>query len=181
MYGIWNRLQYMLSPQFDIYEHVSKVVSGKVLDVGCGSGFGTHLFTRQAEMVRGIDLDESAINFAKRAFSNGSIDFSYTDIRENVSHETFDFITMIDVIEHIKDDLTAVKFVSRLLGVGGKFICSTPNRLSRYRKADHHVREYSPDELKQLLCQVFNSVGIVDYQLQPMESEYLNPMIAICQ
>ena len=63
MYGIWNRLQYMLSPQFDIYEQISYVVNGKVLDVGCGSGFGTHLFTRQAKSVKGIDLDEDAINF----------------------------------------------------------------------------------------------------------------------
>ena len=181
MYGIWNRLQYMLSPQFDIYEQVSKVVSRSVLDVGCGSGFGTHLFTRQAEIVRGIDLDESAINFADRAFSNGSISFSCTDIIECVSREPFDFITMIDVIEHIKNDLDAVKSASELLADKGVFICSTPNRLSRYRKADHHVREYSPDELKALLCQAFNSVAIVDYQLQPMESDYLNPMIAICQ
>ena len=180
MYGIWNRLQYMLSAEFDIYEQVSKGVSGSVLDVGCGSGFGSHLFTRHAEVVKGIDLDADAINFADRAFSNGSISFSCMDITF-VSRGTYDFITMIDVIEHIREDLEAVKSVSELLAGSGVFICSTPNRLSRYRKADHHVREYSPDDLKALLCQAFNSVAIVDYQLQPMESDYLNPMIAICK
>ena len=181
MYGIWNRLQYMLSPQFDIYEQVSKVVSGNVLDVGCGSGFGTHLFTRRAEVVQGIDLDVDAVNFAERAFSNGKIYFSCLSVGECVQHGEFDFITMIDVIEHIADDVGAVKTVSGLLKENGKFICSTPNRLSRYRKASHHIREYSPDDLKQLLCRVFDRVVIVDYQLKPMDSEYLNPMIALCK
>ena len=36
-YDLWSRLRYMLSPQFDIYETVSKVVHGDVADIGCGT------------------------------------------------------------------------------------------------------------------------------------------------
>jgi hypothetical protein len=88
---------------------------------------------------------------------------------------------MIDVIEHIREDALAIQNCKKLLNANGTFIISTPNRLSRYRKSDYHVREYSPDELRELLEGVFKNVGMVDYQLQPMESDYINPILAICQ
>lgn len=181
MYGLWNRLQYMLSPQFDIYEQVSKVVYGKVADVGCGTGFGTHLLTRNASEVMGFEVDPTAFKFAKRAFGNGSIDFSNKDIVKDLIEGKFDFVTMIDVIEHIKEDTFAIRQCYKLLSGDGKFICSTPNRLSRYRKSEYHVREYSPNELRTLLKTVFENVDIVNYKLSPIESEYENPIIGICQ
>lgn len=172
----------MLSPQFDIYEQVAKTVSGLVADIGCGTGFGTHLLSRNADYVTGYEVDSTAMGFAQRAFSNGKINFYGADITDGVWDQGgFDYVVMIDVIEHIKNDTAAVKNCEGLLNANGTFICSTPNRLSRYRKSDHHVREYSPDELKELLSSVFNNVGMVDYKLQPLESEYTNPILGVCQ
>ena len=184
MYGIWNRLQYMLSPQFDIYEQVSRIVSGNVLDVGCGTGFGTHLLTRNADYVLGVDVDEIAIEFATRAFSNHKIKFHCLDIASSFAHEAnpYDFIIMIDVIEHIAKDNEAISnCVKYLLKHNGTLICSTPNRMSRYRKSDHHVKEYYPKELESLLLHNCPYVEIVDYKLKPTQSEYENPIIAICR
>ena len=184
MYGIWNRLQYMLSPQFDIYEQVSKIVSGRVADVGSGTGFGTHLLARCADRVRGYEVDTMARDFAQRAFSNGSIQFYELDICRTADvkrlQKMANFVTMIDVIEHIETDDIAIKNCKMLLMDNGIFICSTPNRLSRYRKSDYHVREYSPDELKSLLKSAFDNVEILDYQLKPIETEYANPIIGMC-
>jgi len=180
-YDLWGRLRYMLSPQFDIYEQVAKVVHGNVMDVGCGTGFGTHLLARRASHVTGCEIDEKALRFAERAFSNGKIAFYSFDVTQSMTPASYDFVTMIDVIEHIKEDKTAIKNCETLLNESGTFICSTPNRLSRYRKSAYHVREYSPDELKDLLSAVFTNVGLVDFQMQPMESDYTNPIIAVCQ
>jgi hypothetical protein len=63
----------------------------------------------------------------------------------------------------------------------GTFILSTPNRLSRYRKSEYHVREYAPEELKGLLSSVFDNVGMMDFELKPLESEYMNPILAVCR
>ena len=180
-YNLWGRLSYMLSPQFDIYEQVSKVVSGKVADIGSGTGFGTHLLVRNADYVIGYEMDPTAMKFATRAFSNGSIKFMPANVCQHMPKNEFDFVTMIDVIEHIEEDILAVNNCSKMLIYGGTFICSTPNRLSRYRKSDYHAREYSPDELKFLLKLSFENVKIVDYQLHPIETEYANPIIGICQ
>lgn len=181
-YDLWSRLRYVLSPQFDIYEKVAEIVSGNVLDIGCGTGFGTHLLTRQADNVLGVDVDESAVNFARKAFSNHKIKFHSLDISASFAHESnpYDFITMIDVIEHIRNDREVVHNCTKLLKSGGKLICSTPNRLSRYRKSEYHVREYSPKELEGLLLYQFPYVDIVDHKLEPIKSEYENPIIAIC-
>ena len=88
---------------------------------------------------------------------------------------------MIDVLEHIKDDDLAIKNCRKLLKDTGSFICSTPNKLSRYRKSDYHVREYSPQDLKVLLSEFFKDVAICNFELKPTSSDYENPIIAICQ
>jgi 2-polyprenyl-3-methyl-5-hydroxy-6-metoxy-1,4-benzoquinol methylase len=190
-YDLWSRLRYVLSPQFDIYEKVAEAVYGYVADIGCGTGFGTHLLTRSAVFVDRFECDEGALNFAARTFTNGKVKFHQGDITKMggsgavcdytpASCGGYEFITMIDVIEHIREDEEAVKNCKRLLSKDGTFICSTPNRLSRYRKSDYHVREYSPDDFAKLLGSVFDNVGLVDFELQPLESKYTNPILAVC-
>lgn len=182
MYEIWNRLQYLLSPQFDIYEQISKYVKGKVVDIGCGTGFGTHLLTRHAQEVHGVEIDARALKFAQRVFSNGTLLFHQADITKMISHkQRYDFVTMVDVIEHIKNDLKAVENVKKLLKPTGTFICSTPNTLCRYRKSENHIREYKPSEFFGLLVKVFRHVSICDYRLHPSSTEYVNPMVAVCK
>jgi len=185
MYEIWNRLQYMLSPQFDIYEQVARHVSGKVVDVGCGTGFGTHILTRNAQEVHGIELDKNALKFAQRVFSNGNLVFHENDITQMfvpyIESGRYDFVVMIDVIEHIENDLRAVKNCKKLLKPDGTFICSTPNALCRYRKSENHIREYSPAEFETLLNGAFSHVSICDYRLHYSQSKYINPMVAVCK
>lgn len=179
-YDLWKRFQYMLSPQFDIYEQVATVVRGKVADIGFGTGFGTHILMQNAKEVYGFDVDENGIQFAQRVFPLKNLHFGYGDIKKGIGGE-FDFVTMIDVIEHIKKDKEALKNVKAMLNEHGTFICSTPNRLSRYRKSSGHVREYSPKELETLLKRVFVSVSIRDYRLQTIASHYQNPILAVCR
>ena len=180
-YDLWGRLRYVLSPQFDIYEQVAKTVHGYVADVGSGTGLGTHLLARNADSVTGFEIDDGARAFADRTFSNGKVSFLPGDVTKMFVGLKFDFVTMIDVIEHIRDDYLAVEKAKQMLLPNGTLIISTPNRLSRYRKSDYHVREYAPEELRLLLSSVFDNVGIADYKLQPLESEYTNPILAVCQ
>lgn len=182
MYGLWNRLQYMLSPQFDIYEKIAGAISGRVVDIGCGTGFGTHLFTKNALNVTGIDVDPNAVKFAKRCFDNHKIKFFNMSVDDLiVIGNKFDFVTMIDVIEHVRDDDGMISKCKSLLCPTGILFVSTPNRLSRYRKSEYHVKEYSPDELRELLEKVFPVVDLLDYNLMPLESDHENPIIGMCQ
>lgn len=178
---LWNRLKYVLSPQFDIYEQVARIVRGRVTDIGFGTGFGMHLFSVNAKEVIGYEVDEEALKFAEKVFPIAKLCFRYGSIEKSIDDTPSDFVVMIDVIEHLKDSKHALANVKKLMVLNGTFICSTPNRLSRYRKSECHVKEYSPKEFETLLKNVFVNVSIRDYKLEPIVSQYENPMIAICR
>jgi len=180
MYLMWNRLKYVLSPQFDIYNAVKDIVRDTVADIGFGTGFGTHLLTINADDVYGFEIDNDAINFARRVFPFEKLHFNFGDITKGISG-AFNYVIMIDVIEHIADDKQAVKKARGMLDIGGSLILSTPNRLSRYRKAETHVREYSPKEFECLLGDIFESVSLRNHALEPLTSKYENPILAICE
>lgn len=93
----------------------------------------------------------------------------------------FDYIIMIDVIEHVKEERVALENVKKMLNTDGTFILSTPNRLSRYRKGENHVREYAPKELEGILKRHFVSVSLRNYRLELLASQYENPLIAVCR
>ena len=93
----------------------------------------------------------------------------------------YDYVIMIDVLEHLKYDKKALENVKNMLSKGGAFIMSTPNRLSRYRKSENHYRVYAPIELEGILKRVFVSVSIRNYKLEMATSPYDNPIIAICR
>lgn len=178
---LWNRLRYVLSPQFDIYEQVSKVVRGNVADIGFGTGFGTHLLTVNGGSVTGYEVDECAVRFAQKVFPIHRLCFKYGDIQRGIDDHDYDFIVMIDIIEHVKQDKQVLQNVKEMLGANGSLIISTPNRLSRYRKSDAHIREYSPREFEAILKTAFVNVSMRTYILEPMVSGYENPVVAVCR
>lgn len=176
---LWNRMKYLLSPQFDVYQEVVKVVKGQVADIGFGTGFGTHLLTQKADAVFGYEMDGQAVEFAQQVFPMEGLFFRHGDITDGIEGH-FDFVVMIDVLEHIKHDKQALTSAKSMLNPGGKLIISTPNRLSRYRKSKNHVREYAPKELEGILSRVFDSVELRDHELKPLVNEYENPLLAVC-
>ncbi len=176
-----NRLKYVLSPQFDIYDQVSRVVRDRVADIGFGVGFGTHLLMKNAKEVYGYEINEAVIRFARRVFPFRSLHFEYGDIVKGIDGLLFNYIVMVDVIEHIKHDKVALQNAKGMLAKGGTFICSTPNRLSRYKKSETHVREYAPKEFEGILRRIFVSVELKNYRLEPLASQYENPILAVCR
>jgi 2-polyprenyl-3-methyl-5-hydroxy-6-metoxy-1,4-benzoquinol methylase len=181
VYLIWNRFKYVLSPQFDIYDVIKKVVRNKVADIGFGTGFGTHLLNVNAKEVYGFEVDENAIQFAKAVFPFKNLHFEYGDIVKGIAGQPFNYIVMIDVLEHIKEEKVALDNAKAMMAKDGTLILSTPNRLSRYRKGESHVREYAPKELEGILKRHFVSVSIRNYRLEPLASQYENPLIAVCR
>lgn len=174
-----NRLKYVLSPQADIYKQMSEITSGWIADIGCGLGFGSNLLLKNAKLVCGYDHTKEYLDFANWCFP--SIKFLKHNILDGPLPYIYDYITMIDVIEHIDDDELAINNTSKSLKDGGTLILSTPNKASRYRKSDNHIREYNPQELKELLQASFNNVRLMSYDWVNIETGYENPIIAICK
>ncbi|KKK41296.1 hypothetical protein LCGC14_1215970 [marine sediment metagenome] len=71
-------------------------------------------------------------------------------------NETFDFLTAIDVLEHIKDDNLAISEISRILKKNAIIIISVPHQMKHFTTQDiiiGHYRRYEIDQIIQLFAQ----------------------------
>jgi len=147
------------------YEFARKIFKKgtKVLDVGCGTGYGSSLLAKKCK-VFAIDINEEAINFARKHYSN-RIKFRVAKTeRLPFKNQEFDAICSFEVIEHIEKVDRMLKEIYRVLKNGGKFVLSTPNRGINSPdgkfKSPYHVREYIPEEFLELLKKYFPKVEI---------------------
>ena len=64
--------------------------------------------------------------------------------------ESFDFVSALDVLEHIKDDQLAVSEISRILKKNGIAVITVPHRMKYYTNQDRiigHYRRYDIDQI----------------------------------
>lgn len=149
-------------PHKAVYEFASKYCRKKdVLDAGCGQGWGSVLIAGVAKKVIAIDIDEGALNFARKRFVKKNLSFLKCDLLNlNSVKKEIDTIICLQVIEHIKNTDILLKKIVDLFKKNGVLIISTPNRLSDHIPSPYHVREYSAIELKKLLLNHFQSVKL---------------------
>ena len=102
----------------------------RVLDIGCGEGYGANYLAQSAKAVLGADYNSDAINYAKGKYAKYNLSFSLINFTQPPNlNEKFDVICSFQVIEHIKDVNFFLKNIKAQLDAYGTFICSTPNKL----------------------------------------------------
>lgn len=152
-----------------IYTFLSLHCHGKtVLDIGCGSGHGTHMLHQHAACVWGVDIAPDAVAFAAGRFPALRERVLASDaLHVGIADQQFDVVTAVEVLEHIPSDGALLREVGRLLKPGGTALLTTPNRLvhspGRVAHAPlnpYHVREYCRDELETLLRDHFQRVTL---------------------
>lgn len=137
------------------YYKASEIVSGDVLEIGTGMGYGVEVVAPSAATF--TTIDKNVPQFDKPLPANAlfrqmvvpPLDFP---------DESFDYVISFQVIEHIENDQEFVREVSRVLRKGGKFVVSTPNAPMSLTRNPWHVREYRIEELKSLLKRSFSNV-----------------------
>ena len=161
---LWNE-------HFSRYAFASRFVAGKrVLDLGCGSGYGSAELARTAESVVGVDVSPDAIGYARAHYQAASLSFAlHSCVDLPFSAGSFDLITAFEVIEHLTNWRELLKEAQRLLSPSGTFLVSTPNKLyyaDQRREAGpnpFHEHEFEFEEFRDALMEHF---AIVDVQLQ---------------
>jgi SAM-dependent methyltransferase len=126
----------------------------KVIDIGCGSGYGTSMLATVATKVVGVDISEEAVQSAKDNYSSAKIEFSVGDVsRLQFGDGEFDAGVCFEVIEHIEKPEILLREARRFIKDRGIFIVSTPNGAVKVssQKNPFHVREYNPPEFQKLL------------------------------
>jgi SAM-dependent methyltransferase len=136
------------------YYKAAELVQGDVLEIGTGMGYGVEVVAPSAK--RYVTIDKSC---AYNVTLPANAEFQQMAVPPiNFPDESFDFVISFQVIEHIKRDKNFVKEVSRVLRKGGKFIVSTPNAPMSLTRNPWHIREYTEQQLRDLLAADFSSI-----------------------
>lgn len=157
------------------YFEASKMVSGRVLEIGTGTGYGIDIIAPSCDRFTTLDKFSSEATAALP----GNVEFVKATVPPlPFKDESFDYVVAFQVIEHISDDRTFIKEVHRVLRKGGKFIVTTPNKPMSITRNPWHVREYTAEELNMRLsafesveCRgVFGNKRVMEYYNKNRES-----------
>jgi len=135
------------------YEFATSFVSGKrVLDLACGTGYGTKMLRDAGADVLGVDISDDVIEENREEYGDY---FEQCDIT-TFSSDPFDVIVCFETIEHIKDYKTAIANLRKLLKHDGMLIISSPNRrltepLFGKKCVSFHEKEFIPSELSEAI------------------------------
>jgi len=123
---------------------------GKYLDIGCGTGMFLKEIGRN-NFACGLDISAQALSYCK----THKTPFLIRGSIENLpfSDNSFSNITLLDILEHTKDDLLALKEVYRVCKPGGFAIITVPAFHFLWGNHDiihDHKRRYTKQKLKKL-------------------------------
>ncbi len=147
------------------YDHfaIPYIIGKKVLDVGCGHGFGTAELAKHALEVTGVDYSARTIeaNNARYAKAFPNLRFIQNRVPQlNFPDESFDVVTSFQFIEHLEARTEFVRETYRVLKPNGVLLLSTPNVKRSLARNPFHIHEYTFDEMKAEIGNIFKSVEL---------------------
>lgn len=154
------------------YKFVAKMLENKekVLEIGCGDGFGFPIVAQNVGWLSGIDVDERLIDGDRERLDwveNGEFNLhSITDgplfysIGDNYL-DRFDAAFSVDVIEHLDPEIEPVfmENIVKSLHTNGVYIMGTPNKYAEQYASEEskvqHINLHTAKTLKTLMDRYF--------------------------
>jgi ubiquinone/menaquinone biosynthesis C-methylase UbiE len=129
-----------------------------VLDIACGSGYGSQLLAKSAQKVYGVDISEESIEYAKRRYPADNLEYRVGDaVMIPLDDASVDVVVCYETIGHIQDYRKFLKEIKRVLRPEGQLILSAPNR-DQFSETNHfHLHEFRLGELRDLLKSFFKN------------------------
>jgi N-acetylglucosaminyldiphosphoundecaprenol N-acetyl-beta-D-mannosaminyltransferase len=107
----------------------------RVLDLGCGNGCYTEELARRAEFVCGIDLHMPHLQAFQQAIPRAQGKAEQLPF----ASDSFDAVTMIEVLEHTNCDTQVLAECFRVLKPGGLLVLFVPNKLYPFESHPCHI------------------------------------------
>jgi ubiquinone/menaquinone biosynthesis C-methylase UbiE len=152
----------------DTIEHLHRYaiafdfIKGKnILDIASGEGYGSHLMSKIAANVSGVDIDNESVNNANKKYKADNLIYIQGSATQIPFEDyEFDVVVSFETIEHLTDHETMISEIKRVLKKDGILIISTPDKkyYSDLRNFNNqfHVKELYKDEFQNLLKKYFH-------------------------
>lgn len=183
-----KRIAFMLAR----YKFVAKMLDGmsRVLEVGCGDGFGTRIVAQAVQKVTAVDFDSEFIEDARAVAGDcRSIEFRQHDMLDAPVSDIFAGAYSLDVLEHVesRDEDRFIANIRSSLTADGVLIVGTPSlesqayasRMSRLG----HVNCKTQADLKCAMLRHFRNVfmfGMNDEVLHTGYGKMAHYNLALC-
>ena len=144
----------------------------KILEIGCGTGHNLPMLAEFAESgsIDAIEIDPAAREIASERLGK-PVGAAPLPELPGVPRKHYDLIAVLDVVEHIEDDVAALKAMADCLAPGGKILIAVPAHQwmwSAHDTVNHHHRRYSKAKLK---------AAIETAGLKPEKLGYFNSLL----
>lgn len=127
--------------------------AGFGIDIGCGAGYTTMVCDADWCMV-GVDVSREALEYCQRRGLRRLCQVDLRDFSLPFKEDSFDLVMLLDVLEHLEDDLQALIECRRILKSGGRLILTVPAFMRLWSPWDEglgHRRRYSARGLAKVL------------------------------
>lgn len=135
-----------------IQDHVSTHQPQSVIEFGCGMGsMGARL--AQGRQYVGVEPDEVSRAIAMERLPNSAEVLPHWDL---LGDRTAELVAAFEVLEHIEDDIGALRAWRRHVRPGGTILLSVPAFMAQFGPSDEmagHYRRYEPDAAPRLLSE----------------------------
>jgi SAM-dependent methyltransferase len=120
----------------------------RILEIGCGTGHNLPMLAQFGE-IDAIEIDETAAAQASARLGK-KVGSSPLPELEGVEPGSYDLVAVLDVVEHVEDDVAALRAIATALKPGGKILITVPAHQwmwSAHDVVNHHKRRYSKGTL----------------------------------
>lgn len=167
-----------------MFDQIAPWAKGRVFEAGCGIGNISRLFIEKGFRMVLSDIMSDYLTRLRRTFANEpnvdaivELDLSMPQLQHPELVQAFDTVVALNVIEHIENDVQAVKNCGAILRKGGRLIILVPAFQFLYNSFDkdlQHYRRYTKRSVTELLesngfkvvhTQYFNFAGMLGWYI----------------
>jgi len=144
---------------------LDKIVSADaILDIACGSGYGSEILASKARSVLGVDADLKTIEYARRHHTRPNITFDVSSAETFTAPGRFDKVISVETIEHLPNPENFLERTKGWLKPGGELWLTCPLSQDRGSKTESpfHISELNKEKLSQIMNRYFKEVKLLE-------------------
>jgi len=145
-----------LALHIERYEFAARrLPAGRLLDAGCGVGYGTRLLVERSGFVAraiGVDISPEAIAYAQERYGAPQIDFRIGNVLSFEDRSGFDGMVALEIVEHVQDPKALIEHLLTILRPSGVLVVSVPTTPSTDLNP-HHRHDFTERSFRKFFNQ----------------------------